>query len=73
MHTTVYWLAQFLGNFWTAPEWKMVIDAQKAGVPAIAVANPGSGPGTQGDRLSYEKGMGALRDAGVEVIYVVLG
>ena len=44
-----------------------MIDAQQAGVPVVAVANPGSGPGTEGDRPSYEKGMKALRDAGVEV------
>lgn len=57
-----------------APEWQMMIDAQKAGVPVVAVANPGSGPGTEGDRPSYERGMKALRDCGVEVIgYVASG
>lgn len=42
-------------------------DAHEGGVPIIAVANPGSGPGTEGDRSSYEKGMQALKDSGVEV------
>lgn len=50
-----------------APEWQMMIDAQQAGVPVVAVVNPGSGPGTEGDRPSYERGMKALRDCGVEV------
>lgn len=45
----------------------MVIDAQQVGVPVVAAVNPGSGPGTEGDRPSYERGMKALRDCGVEV------
>ena len=51
----------------------MMIDTQKAGVPVVAVANPGSGPGTEGDRPSYEKGMKALRDCGIEVRFVRCG
>lgn len=42
-------------------------EAREAGVPVVAIANPGSGPGTEGDRSSYEKGMKALHDCGVEV------
>lgn len=42
-------------------------DAGDAGVSVVAIANPGSGPGTEADRGPYEKGMQALRDSGVEV------
>lgn len=42
-------------------------EAAEAGVSVVAIANPGSGPGTEGDRSSYEKGMEALRNGGVEV------
>lgn len=42
-------------------------DAGDAGVSVVAIANPGSGPGTEGDRGPYSKGMQALRDSGVEV------
>lgn len=42
-------------------------EAQEAGIPVVAIANPGSGPGTDGDRSSYEMGMQALCDSGVEV------
>eukprot|EP00903_Cladosiphon_okamuranus_P011176 g10547.t1 len=57
-----------------AREWRQMKDAQYAGIPIVAIANPGSGPGTDGDRPSYEMGMQALCDSGVEVIgYVASG
>ncbi|CAN0209843.1 unnamed protein product [Scytosiphon promiscuus] len=57
-----------------APEWQKMKEASEAGVAVIAIANPGSGPGTEGDRPSYEQGMKALCDSGVEVVgYVASG
>ncbi|CBN79566.1 RecName: Full=Spherulin-4; Flags: Precursor [Ectocarpus siliculosus] len=57
-----------------AREWQEMKDAGDAGVSVVAIANPGSGPGTEGDRGPYSKGMQALRDSGVEVIgYVASG
>eukprot|EP00752_Nemacystus_decipiens_P003633 g3348.t2 len=57
-----------------AREWQQMKEAQEAGVPVVAIANPGSGPGTEDDRSSYELGMQALCDSGVEVIgYVASG
>lgn len=57
-----------------AREWQQMKEAREAGVPVVAIANPGSGPGTDGDRSSYEMGMQALCDSGVEVIgYVASG
>lgn len=42
-------------------------EASEAGVPVVAIVNPGSGPGTEVDRPSYERGVHALRDSGIEV------
>lgn len=49
-----------------ALEWQAIKEARDSGVPVVAVANPGSGPGNDADRPSYELGMQALRDSGVE-------
>lgn len=48
------------------PEWQAMKDAQEAGVDVVAIANPCSGPGTEEDRPSYELGMEALNNSGVE-------
>ncbi|CAM9307211.1 unnamed protein product [Pylaiella littoralis] len=65
---------RFDAYLYTAREWQQMKEAAEAGVSVVAIANPGSGPGTEGDRSSYEKGMEALRNGGVEVIgYVASG
>ncbi len=42
-------------------------EASEAGAPLVAIVNPGSGPGTEADRPSYEWGVQALCDSGIEV------